>query len=286
MPMNTYSDISSYVLTVFEQAMHVARDQNVTQPLVRNFNDRVTDAARTNSLYGTATMVSVAETDDLASQAFTPAPYKTLTPGEVAAQFFLTDRRVDNDPFGAQADASAELGMAMASKIDRDIIGDFGSLTGGTINSGTANLVWGHIFAGEALLRQANAPGRYSCVLSPYQFFSLGTAPSIMGVARNDPGFQAQMHDNVNPRPGAMLSIGNVDVYTTSQIAAGTAAVGAMFAPDALAFDVRRAPRVEHDRDPSRRGFEMNLTAVYAHGIWRPEWGVTIIAQGTAPSGL
>jgi hypothetical protein len=285
MPMNTYSDISGFVVTVYEQAMLVARDQNLAVPLVRGFNDRTTDAARTNSLYGTATMQSVAETDDLSSQAFTPVAYKTLTPGEVAAQFFITDRRRDNDPFGAEADASMELGQAMSQKIDKDILSDFSSLNGGTVGTAGGTITWGHVFAAEAILRQANAPGRYSLVLSPFQFYSLGTVPSIMSLARNDQQLQAQIHDSVNPRPGMMVSIGNVDIFTTANIAAGTAAVGAMFARDALAFDTRRSPRIEPERDASRRGFELNLSAVYAHGVWRPEWGVQVIGTGVAPTG-
>ena len=283
MPMNTYADISVYVQTVYENAMTVARDNNIMAGLVRGFNDRNTDATRTNSLYGTATMSSVAETDDLASQAFTPSTYKSLTPGEVAAQVFLTDRRIDNDPMGARDDASTELGQAAAQKIDLDLISDLSKFTGGTIGTGGSVLGWGHLFAAEAILRQANAPGRYAAVLSPYQFFSLGTAPSIVGVARNAPGFQDKMNDNVVPR--VMISLGNLDIITTANILAGTAAIGGVFARDALALDVRRAPRLEPERDASRRGWELNFSSVYAHGIWRPEWGITLVGAGTAPTG-
>ena len=283
MPMNTYSDIAGYVQTIYEDAMMVARDSNVMAGLVRGFNDRSNDATRTNSLYGTATIVAIAETDDLTGQSFTPATYKSLTPGEFGGQHFLTDRRVDNDPMGARDDASTELGAAMAQRIDLDILTNLSKLTGGTINSGTAILTWGHLFAAEAILRQANAPGRYSTVLSPFQFYSLGTAPSIMGLARNAPDFQNRMNDNVIPRQ--VVSIGNLDITLTANIASGTAAIGAVFARDAIALDTRRSPRLEPERDASRRGWELNFSSVYAHGIWRPEWGITIVCPGTAPTG-
>jgi hypothetical protein len=282
--LNSYPQIQSYVLQIFEDAMFVARDTNVMANLVTVFNDRTNDATRTNSLYGTATMQSVADTDDLASQAFTPATYKSLTPAEIAAQVFLTDRRIDNDIFGARNDASVELGIAMAQQMELDMIGDIASLTGGTVGGAGTVLTWGHIFAADAILRQANAPGRYSVVLSPLQWFSLGTAPSILGAARNAEAFQDRVQsEGITPR--SVFSLGNYDIYLTSNIGAGTAAVGGMFARPALALDSRRAPRLEPERDASRRGWELNLSAVYAHGVWRPEWGVQIVGAGTVPTG-
>src|SRR4051812_1720260 len=98
MPMNTYSDVVGYVQTIFEDAMFVARDTNIMSGLVQGFTDQNGDNTRTNSNYGTATIQALAETDDLTSQAFTPAPYMSLIPGEFGGQVFLTDRRIDNDP--------------------------------------------------------------------------------------------------------------------------------------------------------------------------------------------
>ena len=46
---NTYSDISSFVNTVFEDAMFVARDNNLMAQLVTVYNDRQGMAVRKNS---------------------------------------------------------------------------------------------------------------------------------------------------------------------------------------------------------------------------------------------
>jgi hypothetical protein len=284
MAMNTYADVAGYVQTVYEDAMFVARDNNILGGLVQTFSDLTGDAPRTNSNYGTATMSSIAETDDLASQSFTPAPYKTLTPSEAGGQVFITDRRIDNDPSGARADASQELGNAMAQKIELDLISDFPSLTGGTIGGGGTVATWAHLFAAEAILKNAQAPGRYAVVMNSFQWFALGTAPSIMGAARNAPSFQDRVQSNVIPQ--GVFSIGNLDIYLTANIPAGTAGVAAMFAKPAIALDTRRAPRLEPERDASRRGWELNLTAVYAHGVWRPEWGVKMTFTGTVPTGV
>jgi hypothetical protein len=41
---------------------------------------------------------------------------------------------------------------------------------------------------------------------------------------------------------------------------------------------------MEAERDASRRGWELNMTAVYAHGVWRPEWGVCMTFDAAAPT--
>lgn len=287
MPMNTYSDISGYVQTVFTDAMFVARETSVMPALVTGFDDLNGDNARTNSLYGTVTITSLAETDDLSSQAFTPTTYKTLTPGEFGAQIFIDDRRIDNDPFGARGDASQELGAAMAAKIELDLISDFTSLTGGTVGAFGSAPTWGMFFAAETVLRQKLAPGRLACVISPSVWFYLGTAANIAGATvRNAPDFQNRMQDNTQLASGYLFSVGNVDYYSSAWIASGTAVTCAMFAQPALALDTRRPPRLEPERDASRRGWELNLSGVYAHGVWRPEWGCQIQLSGTTPNGF
>lgn len=61
---------------------------------------------------------------------------------------------------------------------------------------------------------------------------------------------------------------------------------GGMWNRNALAFDVRRALRIESERDASLRQTEWNSTMIYAHGVWRPNWGVNFSSQATlaAPS--
>lgn len=288
MPMNTYADISGYVQTIFEDAMFVARETSIMAPLVQGFDDAQGDNPRTNSNYGTVTMQSLSETDDMASQAFTPSTYNTLTPGEAGGQVFLVDRRIDNDPFGARADAAQELGASMAAKIETDLIGDFTTLTGGTVGAGGSPTSWGMIFAAETILRAKLAPGRLRCVMSPYQWFNLGTAVNVVGAgpARNAPNFQDRVNDQGQLASGYVFSHGNIDFYTSAWIASGTAVTAAMFAAPAIALDTRRAPRLEPERDASRRGWELNVSAVYAHGKWRPEWGVQILSSGTVPNGF
>jgi hypothetical protein len=59
---------------------------------------------------------------------------------------------------------------------------------------------------------------------------------------------------------------------------------GGVFPREALALDWGRPIRVEGERDASRRGTELNMSAVYAHGVWRPSLGIQLVFDASAPT--
>src|SRR5512146_84094 len=274
---NTYSNISSYVNTVWEQSMLVYREQGPMLGLVTTFGDLSNNAVRTNSKYGTATINQINESDDLTSQAFTPSTDQSLTPYEYGAQFFMTDQRIANDIFPLMADAREELGGAYGQKVDGYLTGLFSSLTGGSIG-GTTTMSWATFFGAETLLRIAKVPRPYVCVLSPAQWHCLGTSIAPGVTVTNAPAFQDEF-----ARQFYIGNAGGVDIVVDANIGTGVAVYGAMFNRSALAFDMRRAPRIEVERDASRRGFELNWTSIFAYGVWRPAAGVYIYTSGSAP---
>ena len=278
--MNVSSEITTFVNSIFEDALFVARDNNLMQPLVTTFSDAHGLASRKLQAYGTATIRQINETDDLVSQTYAPTALTTLTPAEFGAQIFLTDLRMETDPFGARDDAARELGVAMAQSIENNLISTFTSLTGGTIGAGGSALTWGYFTAAMTTLRAQNAPLPYFCVLSPYQYHALAKSASVAGATTSAaPNFADEV-----TRRWWIQSFGPVDIYVTANIAAGTAVYGAMFARQAIAYDERRAPRLEPQRDASRRGIELNMSTVYAYGVWRPSFGVALLSDGSAPT--
>ena len=280
MPFNTQGNIAAFVNTVWADALMVARDNNVMQGLVTNFGDRAGLAVRTNARYtGTAVFNQVAETDDLSSQVLTPSVYKSLTPYEYAAQYFITDARVEDDIFGARQDATTELGVAYGQGIDKNLVGLFSSLTGGTVGAAGSNLTWANFLAAITTMRRALAPRPWVAVLTPEQYHCLGTAIAPGVTVTNSPAIQDEFM-----RQFYIATFSGVDLYLTANIAAGTSVFGAMFSRNALALDMRRAFRIEPERDASRRGLELNASSVYAYGVWRPEFGVAINTAGTAPA--
>lgn len=282
--INQYSDISGYVQTVYDEAMFVARENVLVANLVRVFNDRDSQATRTNSRYaGTITLTSVGDTDDLTSQAFNPETYKSITPAEYAGQVFITDKRLRNDPFGAAEDTRNEFGLAQAAHIERALIGNFSSLTGGTVGGGGTAPKWSTWYAALAAVRRTNRAGSWVAVMHPDAWYHLGTAAALQGNVSqaNAPEFQ-----NDVMRSFWMGRANGIDIYTSTYCASGgTSIYGAIFDREAIALDLRVPFTIEPERDASRRGWELNASLTYGHGVWRPEYGVCLLGDVTTPTG-
>lgn len=282
--LNPASNISAFINTVFEASLLVARDNNVMPPLVRGFSDRSGLATRQNSQYGGVTMNQVGETDDLVGQAFTPSSIATITPVEFGAQYFLTDSRVESDPFAVRADAAADLGAAMATKMDTRLMGHFNEFTSGTIGASGSTCTWSYIMAMESILKAQYAPYPYYLVLSPYQWYPLAKAASVASSSATNAS--ESLKETVNSM-FFVKQFGGVSIFVSSNVeTSGTDAYAGMFSRDALALDMRRAPRLEAERDASRRGVELNLTSVFATGVWRPLFGVCGLFANSAPTGV
>lgn len=278
--INTEADIAAFVNVVWADALLVARDNNVMLPLVTSFGDLQGLALRKNAKYGTATFNQIAEQDDLTSQAFTPSVDQTLTPYEYGAQFFITDSRMETDIFPLRGDASRELGAAYGQKIDTYLSGLFSSLTGGTCGGTTTDMKWATFLKGLTKMRRTLAPRPWRCVLSPEQYMCLGTAIAPGVTVTNAPELQ-----DIFIRQYYVNTVAGVDIFIDGNIGTGATVYGGIFSPSAIALDMRRAFRLEPERDASRRGLELNVSSVFAYGVWRPQYGVAICTAGTAGTG-
>jgi hypothetical protein len=283
MAFTMVSDIQSptdYIQKVYEDALFVARDQNLMASLVTSYSGQGI-APRVSSEWSATNIVSLNDDDDLTSQAFTPTVLSTLTPSEVGAQYLITDQRLESDPFGVQQSAAVELGSAIATKIESDLVGDFTNFTGGTVGVAGSAMTWGRFFAAAAQLRAQKAPGPVYAVLHPYHWHDLASEAAVNGANMNAPQFGDDVMRNrfVGMAAGVMIfESANIPVDGNDD------AVSGLFVSQALALDVRRAPRIERERDASRRADELNLSTVYAHGVWRPKFGVKILADATVPT--
>lgn len=279
MAYNTEGDISTFINTVWADAMLVARDNNVMTGLVTQFGDLQGLAVRKNAEYlGTAAFNQITETDDLSSQSLTPTVAQTLTPYEYGAQYFVTDSRLETDIYPVRQDMALEMGASYGQKIDKLLAGLFTSLTAGTVGGSTTDLTWANFFAAVTTMRRAMAPRPWACVLSPEQYHCLGTSIAPGVTVTNAPQLQDEF-----VRQFYMNTIAGVDVYVTANIGTGATVRGAMFSRNAMALDMRRPFRLEPERDASRRGLELNVSSIFAYGVWRPAYGVCIQTAGTAP---
>lgn len=273
--VNTAALLSTIVNNIWEVALLTASQQGVMQPLVRNFNDgQPTMAGRAFAAYSGGTVGAVAEGADVTSQAFTPAVAGTLVPYIYQANYTLTDTRIASDPFGVTRDAGQDLGRLVGVAVDKALAGLFSSLTGGTVGSAGGTLTWANILRAHAYCAAAIAPGPYAVVLRPEQWYYLLSPTSGVPTL-----LQAQsLMDNFG-RDFYVGSWGGMNFFSDANITSGTAAEGGMFSQDALALDVRRAFRIEPQRDASLAGGgnELNASMIFAYGTFRPTFGCGLI---------
>ena len=133
-----------------------------------------------------------------------------------------------------------------------------------------------------SILRKQKAPFPYSFVCHPYHWNILGKAASVAGSVTN---MAASLGDDIN-RAFYIGSVSNVNIFVSANIPVDSSddAIAGMFSRAALALDIRRAPRLEAERDASRRCIELNMSAVYAQGVWRPLFGVKGTFDAVTPT--
>jgi hypothetical protein len=288
--LNVFSDVSAIANNVQEDATFVLRKTAVVQNLVETFRDMSGGNPRVGYAYSSGSVQTVAETDDLASQAFTPSADQTLTPIEIGLQFFIGDLRAEssgNLPESVLTDAARELGFAAADQVEDHIVSDLASLTGGTIGAAGTAITWGYMSAAISVARNINktALKPLVSVIHGFQAELLASAANIAGASlAQAPGFTEQM---TRQGGGAALfaTFAGVPIWQVYADPDGSDDfTGGVFPREALALDWRRPIRIRGERDESRRGIELNMSAVYAHGVWKPERGVQMIFDATAPS--
>ena len=282
MAITTITDLNSLYNLIYEDALFVAREMNIMTNLVRNFSAQGY-MARKGSIRPQITAQAKAEGIDFQNPTSFGSTLKyTLTPGVVMAQALLTDEDVQTDPSGAQQDAASELGAAIATKIDVDLVTLFQSFTT-TKSAGSSALKISEVAAAISVLRKQSAPNPLYVVLHPYGWFDVWTElgqPAATYSFLGDMANQALNDFFVGSWMSATwFTSANIPTYSTAD------AYSAVFNPQALGFDTREAPTLEPERDASRKATELNMSAGYAVGILRQEFGAALIHDITEPTG-
>lgn len=282
MAITQYTSISSYVNTIYERSLFVAREQNLMTNLVRQFNANGW-MSRVISTRPTISAESVSDAVDYSNPTtFGKSTLATLTPGEIIAQVVLTDQAYETDPDNLRNDASLELGNAVATKIDTDLVGSFSSFTTDKGDGAGNTATLSNFAAAIAVLRNNKAPAPIYIVLHPYHWHDIwvGLGQPAATYANLDALTSQALRDYY------VMDLISARWFVSANIAVdnNADAISGVFNPQALGFDSRRAPRLEAERDASLRGWELNMTAGYAYGVIRDTFGVKFTADATEPT--
>ena len=272
---STYTGISTLVANVYNNAIHAAVEGNVISPHIQVWQDSDSPAPRVFGSYSGGTFLAVAESADSTAQAFNAASSGTLTPAVYAQMIELTNRRLRAEPGRAQREAGVHLGNTLASAVDTQLAGLFSSLTAGTAGTAGGTLTWANVFRAQAYIRTQKVAGPYTVVLHPVQWYYLTSAASGVPTLMQSEAIKDSVVGTFY-----QASFGGMDFYVDANITSGTAAVGAMFARDAMVLDIRQPFKIEPQyfaKISGNGGWELNASMEYAYGVYQPTHGAQLI---------
>ena len=276
---STYTGISTLVANVYNNAIHAAVEGNVISPHIEVWQDSDSPAPRVFGSYSGGTFLAVAESADNSAQAFNAASSGTLTPAVYGQMIELTNRRLRAEPGRAQREAGIHLGNTLAEAVDTQLAGLFSSLTGGTVGTAGGTLTWANVFLAQAKIRAQKVAGPYTCVLHPVQWYYLASASSGVPTLMQSEAIKDSVVGTFY-----QASVSGIDFFVDANITSGTAAVGAMFARDAMVLDIRQPFKIEPQyfaKISGNGGWELNASMEYAYGLYRPTYGATMIGTSS-----
>jgi len=279
----TSSVLSELYANIVQSALFTLNEQTVIRPLVRNYDMSGTPGLTAQvPIYPAVSAAGVADGTDLTNTAFNTTS-KTITASEVGVMVELTDLAAESATDDVAAAIGRQIGAAMAEKVDTDLAGLFSGFSNVVDKSGAAVTVE-DISKAAATLRanKANQNGAYVCVLHPYQAFDikkqLTNNGATMSHALSDVGNSAL-------RDGFIGRIAGVDIFE-STVVSGSDSAGSYFSAvmtqDALGYMVKRAMRIETERNASKRSLEIVGSMAYGTSELFDQYGVAIQSDATA----
>ena len=275
MAATTSATLDDLFANIIAQARFTAEEQSLMMGLVTQYNI-ANEAGKTVQIpkYPAIAAADLTEGTDMSSTTVSTSSV-SVTVGEVGAQVVLTDMAA----FGAgnpAVELGTVLGNAIATKMDTDLIGLFTGFSTGLGGTGVEITV-ADLFKAQATLRAAKVTGNIAAVLHPFQAYQLKA--NLTNTFANPNGGDAQNAAMIN---GYVGSIAGIDVYESANVAvSGGDAIGAVFAPEALAMALKRDFGIESQRDASLRAFELNATAAYGVAELDDSFGVKLTFEST-----
>jgi len=272
---STTTSLNDLLPEIIQEAMFVASERSIMRGLVKNYALAPGQGKNVNvPIYPTQTAAVITEGNEVSDTSVSTNTAQ-LTVRPVAIRTLLTDLARQASASNVVADLGRLFGEAVARKMDQDLTALFGSLNAG-FGDFTGAITVADIFKAVAKLQAAAVPmDGMVCVLHPEIAFDLKAALTTGG---NTPFQTGGPSDNANEamRTGYIGTLAGIQVYQTSNIAAGTNPgdfAGAVFNRDAFGLGMIGDIAIETQRRASFLGDDIVCSAYYGTGILQNNYG-------------
>lgn len=210
------------------------------------------------------TAADLAEAADMSNTAVNTSS-TLVTADEAGIMITVTDMLLNGAGLGGLEPFAAELGKALANKIDSDLLSTASSFTNSVGTSG-ANLTEANFLSAIYTLELGNAKGPFVSVLHPYQVSNLRSAiASSTGAVWGGPSTPTSDIGSL----GTLYGVDIVQSANCASVNLDADRQGVMMPlgnQSGLAYVLKTGAKTEFQRDASLRATEIVVTAVYGHG--------------------
>jgi N4-gp56 family major capsid protein len=283
--MANNTTINSELFTnLLAEAQFAAYENSIARQIVTPF-DYPANAGKVLQIpvYSAVTAIDLTE-GTAPSSADTNTTSATITLGEIGTYFKVTDMLRDSAERDVIADLGAQAGRAIAEKMDNGVFGLFNTFTE-SVGVEDGAITVDNIFEAVAKLREAKVVGPLAAVLSPRQALQLKKELATSGGANltaSEVGSAVLRQYYIGSLAGCQIfesSLVKQDLDTDTDTELN--AVGAVFAPSAIAHAMRGGISMETQRQAAARATDIMMTAVVGQTIMQNVHGVKIIGSAT-----
>ena len=188
-----------------------------------------------------------------------------LSADEAGIMITVTDLLLNGAGLGGLEPFATELGKALASKIDADLLASASSFTNSVGVSGV-DMTEDDFLSAIYTLELGNAKGPFVAVLHPYQVSNLRRAiAASTGAVWGVPSTPAADLGSL----GTLYGVDIVQSNNCASVNVNADRMGVMMPlgnQSGLAYVLKTSAKTEFQRDASLRATEIVVTAVYGHG--------------------
>jgi N4-gp56 family major capsid protein len=284
MPYTTTSTLDDIIPTIIAEAMHTIRANALFAPGgigEKWLQVRSLEGAPGKTMdfptYSQFTAYDVDEGIDHDTPQALSTSKISLTATEKVALTTITDLALESARDDVAREAGRELGLAIAAKIDTDVMALFDALDT-TVGATGVDCSYQNLLDAINALSAVSAPSPYLCVLHPQQWYDLLTEASSPLTTGTGYG---RMAEEVGYNYFVAQLYGTQVVVHPSCPLVNTDAdrAGAVLSDRAFGFRWKWRPRIAYERDESLRAYEVVMTACYAVGELDGTMGVAVVTD-------